>query len=96
MKIFKKVVDAVKETVKALDEVMPDLPAPKPEPKPKPKDAPFVRWLGERIGFTGIAIATVAAALFGAVGCNEPTSTSPSVPTASCDEPATWCTAVTR
>lgn len=89
MKIFKKVKDAIRETVEVLDEVLPPLPTPKPkkeEPKP---DAKFVRGLGERLGFAGIVAVTVAAALFGAVGCDEGASTSPA--TASCDEPASWC-----
>lgn len=97
MKIFKKVKDAIRETVEVLDEVLPPLPTPKPKEEPKP-DAKFVRWLGERIGFAGIVAVTVTAALFGAVGCDEGADTSPA--TASCDEPATWCTptatAVTR
>lgn len=34
MGIFKKVKDAAKEIVEALDDVMPPLPDPEPKPKP--------------------------------------------------------------
>jgi hypothetical protein len=42
MSIFKRAVESVRETVRALDEAMPQLPTPTPKPttsaKPSPRD----------------------------------------------------------
>lgn len=100
MGILQKVKDAVegvKETVRALDESMPPLPAdkskPAPAPKKKPGDAKFARGLGERIGFAGIVALTVGAALFGAVGCRPESGPAKPTPTvvATCEEDQSWC-----
>jgi hypothetical protein len=79
------------------DELDPEDPDPTPRggnngrnTDPKKTGGKFLQRLGERIGFAGIAIVTVGAALLGAAGCRLGDST-PTRPT--CDEPATWCTA---
>ncbi|MGW4525130.1 hypothetical protein [Amycolatopsis sp. NPDC004378] len=63
----------------------------KPAPK-KPGDAKFARGLGERIGFAGIAVFTVAAALSGAVACKPDNPGRPAPTTAAtCEEDQPWC-----
>lgn len=82
---IKKLRDAREQIEQIVEEEAPRPAAPKPAPKPKPDDAKFVRRLGERIGFAGIAAATVLAAGVGLVGC-KPVAGTPSPATSSCEE----------
>lgn len=81
----KAVVKPLKDAAKQIDEIV-EKEAPRPKPKDKPDSAGFVRVVGERLGFAGVV---VVAALLGAVGCTEATSTV--LPVATCVEPAAWC-----
>lgn len=87
----KAVVKPLKDAAKQIEDTV-EQEAPRPAPdskKDKPGDAKFVRGVGERLGFGGVVVFTVVAALFGAVGCNE--ATSAVLPVATCVEPAVWC-----
>lgn len=87
----KAVVKPLKDAAKQIEEIV-EQEAPRPAPKDKPGEAKFargVRGVGERLGFAGVVVVTVAAVLVGAVGCNESTSTVQPVTT--CVEPAVWC-----
>lgn len=91
MGIVRKIKDAARWVEHVVEEEAPrPKPADKPAPSPKkPRDAKLVRGIGERIGFAGIAAATLGAALLGAAGCRLGDSTPGARPT--CDEPASWC-----
>jgi hypothetical protein len=59
---------------------------------PRARWTRFVRGLGQRIGFVGLAAATVLAAVGGLAGCNEEAGRpAPATAVATCEEDQPWC-----